>query len=283
MPAPYKEQVTRKDPSCFIFLIDQSDSMADSAGGAPGKTKAQGVATIVNRLLQDLIRKCDKGEGKPRDYFHLSVIGYGGRVGSAFTGPLADRDLVPISEVALAPARVEERVSKEVDDIGKVVEVPAKFAVWFDPVSENGTPMCAALEKARHLAQSWVDQHPSSYPPTVINITDGESTDGDPTLTANALTNIANSHGAHVLLFNIHISSHEAPSITFPDSVTEGQIPDKYARLLFNMSSALPEPIKVAAKQEGKCTGDQPRGFAFNTDMVELMSLLDIGTQLPLR
>lgn len=44
-----------------------------------------------------------------RDYFHIAVIGYGASVGSALGGRLSDRWLVPISAVADAPARLEQR------------------------------------------------------------------------------------------------------------------------------------------------------------------------------
>jgi hypothetical protein len=57
------------------------------------------------------IIKCAKSEGV-RDYFHIGVIGYGESVESAFSGPLAGKDLVSISEVANFPARIEERRKK---------------------------------------------------------------------------------------------------------------------------------------------------------------------------
>jgi hypothetical protein len=41
--------------------------------------------------------------------------------------------------------------------------------------------MCGALGQAQTVVQSWLSQHPDCFPPVVIHITDGESTDGDPT------------------------------------------------------------------------------------------------------
>src|SRR5579862_8560987 len=110
----YSAEISRSNPSCFLFLIDQSGSMQDSIdaasvagsdgparggdGPAPtsGRTKAQGVADAINRLLQNLVIKCAKSEGV-RDYYHVGVLGYGAKVGSAFGGALAGRALVPIS------------------------------------------------------------------------------------------------------------------------------------------------------------------------------------------
>ena len=96
----YEAEITRDNPGCFLFLIDQSGSMADRiADKRGGKTKAQGVADAINDLLHDLIAKCTGPDGV-RDYFHVGVIGYADKVGPAFTGVLANRDLVPLSEIA---------------------------------------------------------------------------------------------------------------------------------------------------------------------------------------
>src|SRR5215210_9375477 len=104
----YTAEVSRSNPSCFLFLIDRSGSMEDDWAGEPGKQKAEGLATVINRLLQNLVIKCAKSEGV-RDYYHVGVLGYGDHVGPAFEGALAGQDLVPISQVADQPARVEDR------------------------------------------------------------------------------------------------------------------------------------------------------------------------------
>jgi hypothetical protein len=110
---PYVAEISRANPSCFLFLIDQSGSMADLSPGE-SKRKADGVADAINRLLQNLVIRCAKEEGI-RDYFSIGVIGYGAHAGPAFSGSLAGRELVPISEIGNMPARVEER-TKKVDD-----------------------------------------------------------------------------------------------------------------------------------------------------------------------
>ncbi len=47
---PYTAEVSRSNPTCFLFLIDQSKSMSDviSAGDATQR-KSDGVADSVNR------------------------------------------------------------------------------------------------------------------------------------------------------------------------------------------------------------------------------------------
>jgi hypothetical protein len=273
---PYSAEVSRAHPSCFLFLIDRSGSMSDPfQGGAEGKRKADGVADAINRLLQNLVIKCAKSEGV-RDYYHVGVIGYGDKVGPAFEGALAGQDLVPISQVADQPARVEDRTRKVDDGAGGLVDQTVKFPIWFDPHCHGGTPMCQALDRARQILTDWAGQHPDSYPPIVVNITDGEATDGDPRPNAEALRQVATSDG-NVLLFNCHLSGAASTPVLFPDSAAG--LPDPYAEQLFQMSSVLPSRLREAAQAEGYAIGDQPRGFAFNADLVELIRFLDIGTR----
>lgn len=272
----YTAEISRTNPSCFLFLIDQSGSMEDPFGGGESqRNKADGVADAINRLLQNLVIKCAKSEGV-RDYYHAGVIGYGSKTGPAFAGPLAGKELVAISEIAENPARVEERTKKVDDGAGGLVDQTVKFPIWFDAVARGGTPMCEALRRAETLVSAWVAEHPDCFPPIVINITDGESTDGDPTSAAEAVRRVAGSDG-ETLLFNVHLSSHTASPIEFPDS--ESNLPDKYAQLLFNTSSLLPSYMQTVARQEGYAVSDGSRGFVFNADMVSVIRFLDIGTR----
>ncbi len=105
------------------------------------------MSTIINRLLQDLVLKCAKSEGV-RDYYDVGVIGNGAVVGPAMSGPLAGKELVPISEVANQPARIEERVKKVDDGAGGLFGQQIKFPVWFDAIANGGTPMCQAMSRA---------------------------------------------------------------------------------------------------------------------------------------
>src|SRR5579872_2247928 len=145
----YTAEISRTNPSMFLFLIDQSGSMDDPFGaGESDRKKADGVADAINRLLQNLVIRCAKEEGV-RDYFHVAVIGYGRQVGPAFSGPLAGRDLVPISDVGNMPARVEERTRKIDDGAGGLIDQLIRMPIWFDPLGDGGTPMCQALGMAR--------------------------------------------------------------------------------------------------------------------------------------
>jgi len=266
----YSAEVSRSNPASFLFLIDQSGSMSD-----PSKKIAEGVADIINKLLQNLIIKCAKSEGV-RDYFDIGVIGYGAFVGSAFSGPLAGKDLVRISEVANLPARIEDRKKKVDDGAGGILEQTVRFPIWFEPIANGATPMCQVLAYAHSILQNWLVEHPTSFPPIVINITDGEATDGDPSKPAQELMNLSSTDG-NVLLFNIHTSSNKATPITFADQETN--LPDEFAKLLFTMTSELPKYMRALAQKEGFPVTTTTRGFVFNAKPVELISFLDIGTR----
>ena len=272
----YDAEISRDNPSCFVFLIDQSGSMNDAFGAEAGKRKADALADAINRLLQNLVLKCARDEGI-RNYYHVSVIGYGESVGPAFSGSLAGKSDVPISDIANFPARIEERTKQVSDGAGGLVDQQVKFPVWFEPKAAGGTPMCNALGQASSLVGSWLTQHPTCFAPIVINISDGEPTDGDPSAPADQVKGLASTDG-NVLLFNVHLSATNAAPIQFPDSETG--LPDDHARLLFRMSSLLPPHLKDAVQQqEGLAVSEATRGFVFNANLVSLIKFLDIGTR----
>ena len=233
---PYSAELSRTNPTCFLFLIDQSSSMAEPFGAQPDKTKAQGVADGINRLLQNLVLKCAKSDGI-RDYFHVGVIGYGGRVVWALGGELAGQKLLPLSVIANHPLRVEQRTRKVDDGAGGLVEQKFKFPVWFEAVAGGRTPMCQALKEATQAIQEFLGNYPGCFPPLAINISDGKATDGNPELAATPLRNLASTDG-NVLVFNAHLSATPARPIEFPSQ--ESELTDVDARLLFRMSSVLP-------------------------------------------
>lgn len=280
---PYSAEISRTSPGAFIFLLDQSASMQDRFGGAEQKgdaapSKSVVLADVVNRLLQNLVLRCAKEDGV-RDYFSVGVVGYGERV-QALIQPAqgfgAAGDLIPISHIAERPLRIEDRLKTVPDGRGGITEQRVKFPVWFDPHAKNGTPMCHALDLATTMVRRWIDVHPHSFPPIVVNVTDGEATDGDPLRYAQALKNYGTDDG-DVLLFNVHLSESDEPAIELPHTA-EG-LPDEFARQLYAMSSVLPFSMRAAAEQEGFVVNPDTRGFIFNADPVSLVRFLEIGTR----
>jgi len=270
----YSAEISRSTPTCFLFLVDQSGSMNDTM--TSGRSKAQQVSDVLNRTLATLITRCTKSEGT-RNYFDIGVIGYGANGAyNGFQGTLGGSIINPISSIEASPLKIENRTKKMDDGAGGLVEQSIKFPIWFEPSANGGTPMCQAITKAAEELVSWCDAHPNCYPPTVLHITDGESTDGDPEQLASHLSQIQTNDGT-VLLFNLHVSTTGANPVEFPAS--ENGLPDTYAKLLFRMSSQLPDHLIRFALEKGFKVGMESRGFMFNADAVQIVDFFDIGTR----
>lgn len=266
---PYSAEISRTNPTCFLFLIDQSKSMLEPAAAGSPRTKAEAVADAVNHLLFTLVMRCVWGNSV-LDRFHIGVLGYGIHVASAFTGPLAGKDLVTIGELARGQLRFE---MKPPPGGTQAIRRP----VWFEPVGDGKTPMCAAFKQASAVVAGFLTQYPDAFPPIVINITDGKPTDGNPLADADSLRALSSSDG-DVLVFNLHLSNASAGKIEFPDR--EDFLPDNFAKLLFRMSSKLPPSMLQNAQQSGMSIGPEARGFVFNADLDAIVRSLDIGTRV---
>ncbi|MFO0870532.1 MAG: vWA domain-containing protein [Pirellulales bacterium] len=278
---PYSQEISRQNKALFVFLLDQSYSMEDPIGNSPNRKKDE-LVTAINGWLQNMTIRATGGEGI-RDYVDIGVIGYrtdadaNPIIDSPLGGALAGRELVSIVEIGNNPARMEQKIKQFYDeDAGEVVETPVEMPVWVEPKAEGGTPMCNALYRAYELVDKWIQEHPRSFPPVVIHISDGESQDGDPLPYADPLKGLATEDG-NVLLFNCHLSETPGDPFLFPAS---GEIlPNELARVLFKMSSELPEKMFQAAIAEGFELQAGARGMAFNADMVSLIKFLDMGTR----
>jgi hypothetical protein len=276
---PYSAAISQANPTAFVFLLDQSDSMRQPFGAQPEKSKADGVADALNRLLQNLVLKSAKADGI-RDYFHIGMVSYGGPVASAFRGALAGCTLAPVGHIANNPLRVEVRTRRVSNGAGGFVEQELKFPVWFESRPGGRTPMCAALRLARDYMRDFLRTYPDCYPPIVINITDGQATDGEPEEPAAEVRALASTDG-NVLLFNAHLSDKQNHPVEYPTDVSA--LPDKFARQLFQMSSPLPSRLAEAARAEGFAVGPLSRGFVFNADLISVVRFLDIGTKVSQR
>jgi hypothetical protein len=265
----YSQRVDRDSPACFAFLVDQSYSMTEPCAGRPSESKARALADAVNNLLYELVMRCVKNpqEG-PRHYYDIAVIGYGATVGPAWGGSLAGQGLVSIVDIANHAMRVEERDRPTGE--GKV-----KIPVWFDPIADGGTPMAAAMDQTGAMIAEWVARHPTSFPPIVVNISDGAATDGDPIPWTKRLESLSTQDG-NVLVFNVNISAISGEPVHFP--ATADGLPDQYAQQMFEMSSPLPGFMAEIAGMQGHAVEPGARGFVFNADITSVVNFLQIGT-----
>jgi hypothetical protein len=196
----------------------------------------------------------------------------------AFGGKLAGQPLVALPDLRDNPIAVRETPSV---DIGAP---PSRMPVWVEPVHGYRTPMCQAVAVAGAHVYEWASAHPDSFPPIVINITDGMVTDSpyegaDLGEWAQRLTNIQTSDGP-ALFFNIFLSPMASNGVLFP--ATDYGLPEPGPQL-FHISSLLPPPMITNAQSTGTMVEPGARGFGFNADATMLVRFLEVGTKVDVR
>lgn len=268
----YRAAISRAHPTLVVFLLDQSGSMETRFTGT--LSRAQFLSQVVNRTIEELCTRCNKADGI-RDYFDIAILGYGNdRVvtplcniisGLMETEPWETAPWVPISELASRP----QRIANDAQGI--------PHPQWISIQHEGNTPMRQAFETTCRLVADWCDMHPDSYPPTVINITDGESTDGSPRKAAELLKQLHTKDGP-ALLFNLHVGegSHGEKPVVFPDNTADL---DEYGSLLYVMSSPMPPHLQEAARAEGFAVTEQSRFFAYGAGADLATRFLNLGTR----
>jgi hypothetical protein len=277
----YETELSRKNPGCFIVLLDRSDSMQRTM--PDGRTMAQGAADAINTILFDMcVRSQTELGAAPRSYFEVGILGYGRSAGgdveaveSAFGGALAGRVLVPLADLATNPLDVRE--VQTTTDLP-----PSKMPIWVEAIHGWKTPMCQAIATAGGHVADWVQAHPNSFPPIVINITDGIVTDSPfngATLAewGDRLRTLATNDGP-ALLFNVFLSPDGTGDVMFP--TTDAGLPDP-GPALFALSSLMPPTMIASARTAGlrHSVEDGARGMAFNVGIEDLVKILEIGTR----
>lgn len=279
----YTAQITRNTPTAFNFLIDQSVSMRKyTTLYGEEMPMAEAVARIVNHQLNELVLRCIKGS-ETRDYYDIAIIGYGEKAYSGWKGELEGRDFVKPSELKEHPykkitTKKETRTRKGV----KVVEV--EEVQWIEAeATKSWTHVHHAFEKAKGLLDEWMEKHHEKdcYPPTIINITDGEfngATKEYVLQQANELKSMFTNDG-NVILFNIHISANKAVCVTCPASKDEVSF-SSLATTMYEMSSLLPMRYsdRIADLRGDGTPNNRYTAMSINADMSTLIQLMDIGT-----
>ena len=142
--------------------------------------------------------------------------------------------------------------------------------------------MYKALVACYELCKFWCaqEEHRASYPPMIFNITDGESSDGDDRQLLDMAEKIRllSTDDGRALLVNIHICSGEVcDPVLFPES--EEELPDqRYARLLYRMSSEMPEVYEEEIAALKGHAGKHFRGISYNAGMTDLIDMMNVGS-----
>lgn len=279
----YTARVDREHPTAFIFLVDQSVSMRRlTTFNGEDMTLSEAVARIVNSQINELVERCVKNNDT-RHYFDIAMIGYGQEAYSAWNGSLEGRDFVTPEEIRNNPFH-KKMVREEVRTRKGVTIKEIEKKQWMTARHDgNWTHMDKALKRAEGLLVNWMHEHQDKdcYPPTIINITDGEYngvTDDEMLQLSNQLKSMFTNDG-NVLFFNIHIVPGHAEAVAFPATMAELNN-NGYGEKLYNMSSLLPLNYNEQIRNifGDKQTDIRYHAMGVNTGMERLVKMMKIGT-----
>ena len=288
----YENNFTRANPGLIVFLIDQSKSMEDPWSG--GKTLAEQTALSINRCISEMAIRFTSGT-EIKDEANIIMIGYGGteksmeaellRSGSIAT--LCSDDTIPVQHL-------KQKIS---DGAGGILEIDVDLKEFISPKAVWGTPMASAFQLASALVNEWVSRSKETVDdegntitrddsldpvPLVINISDGEPTDNEADVRSYAreIMEIA-CHDGKPLIFNIHLSANGGQEVCMP--MNDNALPsnDKMSKLLFDISSSLPESMVQAAKESGFPNAEAgSKTFMSNvTEVEKFVMFLNFGTK----
>lgn len=277
----YTQEITRRHRTAFVIMLDRSASMQGRVRfGRMMMTKADAVAFTANALVTELVDRSRRTDGV-RDYYDIAVVGYGG---DGVELLLSDNGFSSISELARRAPRISRMAVEEIMPDGTAAMVEHSREQWVESHAEGTTPMYEAMLRVRDMLQEWCarEQNRESFPPVVINITDGEASDCTDAELLDICSQVRaiSTEDGQVLLLNVHITSSDTlPSIIFP--MADELLPaSRHARTLAECSSLMPEAFSEAIHSL-KGAGAVPPyyGMGYNTTIVELLSIINIGSR----
>ena len=275
---PYSQEISRSTPAYIVILIDQSFSM-DFPFGEYG-SRSEECAKAVNRVLRELVLACTDGEDI-KNSCDISILGYGQdeSINNAFSGFLGNKSVVSIQDLTEHCLRVENTKRKIPDGAGGIIEIDDQFPIWVEPVAAGTTPMGEALEETYQLVKAWILKHSTSFPPIVINITDGEATSVSRAKVAAQKLNALATEDGQVIVLNAHIAGGAESEIVLPASPDELPKGDINAKFLFDMSTILPPVMLERASAAGMKPSPYSKGFVYKAKLETMVQLLEIGTK----
>ncbi len=278
----YSQEVTRNHRAAIVIAIDQSSSMSGRMTvDGWDLSKAETVSIVTGRLIDELILR-SKRDNTYRDYYDIALIGY------------SNEDVYPLmgNEVKFYPITLfaSQRVPRTCYSTslttleGRVRTFYEDVSLWVKPRAQGDTPMCKMINRVRTLVEDWCNNEVNreSFPPIVFNITDGEASDADYNTLRNAAHRLkqTGTNDGKTLFVNIHISSNTlCPPIIFP-TISEIPLATRYAHLLMDMSSIMPEELTPQIVECRDRYAPAPYlAMGYNTSVSELIAMLSIGTR----
>lgn len=276
----YSQSITREHRTAFLLLLDRSGSMRERVlFDGREVTKACAVAETANRFLFELTERARRSDGV-RDYYDVAVLSYSG---DSVESLLSERpEFISVSE--LARRRTEQSIwSREhlLPD-GRHTIVTTVTPRHILPHAEGRTPMYEAMLEACDMLRRWCgdSRNAASFPPVVLNITDGEFSDcGEEDLAdiSHRIRSLGTDDG-NVLLLNIHIASGSGAPMIFPTE-SEISLGGRNAEIMARCSSRMPASFEAVIGQYRGREAEPPFvGMSYNAPITEVLNIINIGS-----
>jgi hypothetical protein len=244
-------------------------------------SKAEAVSMVIGRLIDELILRSYRDNGY-RHYYDIALVGYSDD--SVYSLLEDDLKFYPITLLATRNVRRVPYLLACNTLNGEVSSFCENVSLWVDPRAQGSTPLFKLINRVTTLVEEWCakEENRDSFPPLVFNISDGEASDADYNMLHSAAQRLkeVGTNDGNTLFLNIHISSNTAQEpITFP---TFSEVPTsvRYARLLMDMSSIVPEQFN---RYVGECRASYATppyiAMSYNASLSELVAMLNIGTR----
>lgn len=278
----YTQEITRRHRAAIVIAVDQSSSMSGRMmlNGCE-ISKAEAVSMVLGRLIDELILRSRRDNGY-RHYYDIAVVGYSEDSVYSLLGD--DVAFCPITTLAKRNVRRIPYMLSYNTLNSEACTFCEHVSLWVEPRSQGATPLYKMMECVTTLVEEWCSkaENSDSFPPLVFNISDGEASDADYASllgAAQRLRELGTTDGK-TLFMNVHISSNtEFTPIVFP-TVSEVPATVRYARLLMDMSSIIPEQFN---RYVGECRSNYVAppyiAMSYNASMSELIAMLNIGTR----
>ena len=276
----HSAKITTFNKQAIVFLVDQSGSMSESIAWRGGQfTKADAVADVLNSSIGEIIARCNN-YGDYKHYFDIAVLGYSGA---------GVRSLISVDKAFLSPADLAFSWIRK-DEVSTVRVLPNKKKIatcshkkiWVEPKADGSTPMVGAFRRTYEILAGWVNSQKSKecFPPMVINITDGQATDGDhdKLIDEAMLLKSLSTLDGNVVLMNVHISSTTKQSFLFPSVDNCPNTGDADTCTLFEISSEMPEFFEQEIAGISSDENLPYKAFAYNASIADLVRMINIGS-----
>lgn len=246
----YTQPTTTLTPALVIYLIDASHSMNDSFGGA---TKMGVVNKALKEAIKDMVRRSIR-EGIVQPRYKIAIFAYSTQV---------------------------------VDVLEGIRDLPELVKQGVPIISAGGeTDTAIGFAAVEMLLQKHLEEFQTCPAPLVCHLTDALITASDPTPIVRRIQAMTVRDGP-VLVENVYVADNMLRTPVYDwqrwkGVVKPGQLTNDFAKLLFRLSSPLPETYRQSINDYGYSLQEGAALFfpGAHMDLVRLAFAVSTATQL---